>query len=115
MNRAQRSQQLWSILALAAENNQILTYNRIAKATGLAMQGIGGFLSPIQQYCTENNYPPLTSIVVSDQTGVPSDGFIAAENIPLAHREVFNFNWLEHRPPTEQQLTDAYSRAPDAR
>lgn len=115
MNRAQRAQQLWSILTLAARSNQVLTYDLIAKSTGVVRPSIGDFLRPIQQYCTENNFPPLTSLIVSEQTGLPGEGFIAAENVPSAHIEVFNFNWLELRAPTEEQLAESYTRAPNAR
>lgn len=115
MNRAQRAQQLWSILVLAARNNQILTYGLVATATGVVRPSIGDFLRPIQQFCTENNYPPLTSLIVSEQSGLPGEGFIAAENVPAAHVQVFNFNWLELRAPSEEQLADSYTRAPDAR
>lgn len=115
MNREQRAQQLWSLLALSAQSNQILTYDIVAKFTGVVRPSIGEFLRPIQQYCTENNLPPLTSLIVSEQTGLPGEGFIAAEDVPLAHIEVFNRDWLNVRAPNEEQLAEAYSRAPDAR
>jgi hypothetical protein len=46
---------------------------------------------------------------------LPSDGFIGAENVPLAQSETFARQWLEHPAPSEDQLIDAYSRAPDRR
>ncbi|MCW8109719.1 hypothetical protein OPS25_14530 [Alteromonas ponticola] len=115
MNRAQRAQQLWSLLVVAADNHQILTYDRVARATGVVRPSIGDFLRPIQQYCTENDLPPLTSIVVSDRTGLPGDGFIAAEDVPHAQMAVFRFNWFEHQAPSEVDFASSYSRAPDAR
>ncbi len=113
MNRAQRSQQLWSLLSLAANNNQILTYDTVAKLTGVVRPSIGDFLRPIQQYCTEKSLPPLTSIVVSEKDGLPGDGFIAASNIPLAHITAFKMNWLSIQAPSEEDLEDAYNRIPD--
>jgi len=115
MTREQRAQQLWSILVLAARHRQILTYEMLAQACGVPAPSIGDFLRPIQQYCSEAHLPPLTSIVVSKSSGLPSDGFIAAENVPLAQSETFARQWLEHPAPSEDQLIDAYSRAPDRR
>ena len=85
MTRAQRAQQLWSILALAATSRQILTYDIVARLTGAMRPGIGDFLRPIQQYCTENGLPPLTCLVVSEQTGLPGEGFIAAADVPAVN------------------------------
>ncbi|MEJ3634962.1 hypothetical protein, partial [Vibrio vulnificus] len=115
MNRAQRAQQLWSLLVVSATSRQVLTYDLVAKATGVVRPSIGDFLRPIQQYCTENNLPPLTSLVVSELTGLPGEGFIAASDVPLTHVRVFQFDWLNTRAPTEEQLADSYTRAPDAR
>ena len=100
---------------MAATNKQILTYDLIARVTGVVRPGIGDFLRPIQQYCTENGFPALTSLVVSEQNGMPGQGFIAAQDVPMAQINVFNYNWLELRAPNEEQLAAAYGRAPDAR
>jgi hypothetical protein len=89
MTREERAQQLWSILVLAARNRQILTYEIVGQACGVHAPSIGDFLRPIQQYCSENQLPPLTSLVVQKHTGIPGDGFIAAENVPMAHMQTF--------------------------
>ena len=115
MTREQRSQQLWSLLALAATNRQILTYDMVARLTGVVRPSIGDFLRPIQQYCTEKNLPPLTSLVVSEETGLPGEGFIAAADVPAAQMLVFQHSWLGTSVPNIEQLEDAYSRAPSKR
>ena len=76
---------------------------------------IGDFLRPIQQFCTENELPALTSIVFSEDNGLPGTGFIAAEKEPAAQMKVFQHNWLDKPAPSPEQLADAYSRAPDRR
>jgi putative restriction endonuclease len=111
MTREQRAQQLWSLLALAATNRQVLTYDIVAKLIGVIRPSIGDFLRPIQQYCTENQLPPLTVLVVSELDGLPSEGFIATTDIPVAQIQVFSKNWLAVSTPSETQLIDAYSRA----
>ncbi len=81
MKREERAQQLWSVLALAASHRQVLTYDIVARLTGVVRPSVGDFLRLIQQFCTENHLLALTSIVVSEETGLPWDGFIAAADI----------------------------------
>lgn len=115
MKREERAQQLWSILVLAARNRQVLTYEIVAQACGVSPPSIGDFLRPIQQYCSEVNHPPLTSIIVSKNTGLPGEGFIAAENVPLAQIKTFAVDWLSLPAPSAEQSADSYSRAPNRR
>jgi len=115
MTREERAQQLWGILALVATNRQILTYDIVARLAGVVRPSIGDFLRPIQQYCTENNLPALTSIVVGEKTGLPGEGFIAAADVPEAQAKVFQHRWLETVAPSARQFVEAYSRAPDRR
>ena len=104
MTRYERASQLWSILALAATNRQILSYGLVSKLTGIPRPAIGGFLDPIQTYCQNKEIPPLTAIVVSDKTGSPGEGFIASEDVPKAQTEVFLFDWLEWGCPKVEKL-----------
>jgi hypothetical protein len=115
MTRAERVQQLWGLLALAAMSRQVLTYGIVARLTGIMRAGIGDLLQPIQQYCTENDLPPLTSLVVSEQTGVPGEGFIAAADVPAAQMRVFQHPWMDVAVPTAEKFEAAYARAPDRR
>lgn len=115
MRREERALQLWSVLVLAATHRQILNYDIVARLTGVVRPSIGDFLRPIQQFCTENRLPPLTSIVVSDETGLPGDGFIAAGDVPTAQVKVFQRDWLQMPAPSAEQFADSYSRAPDRR
>ena len=87
----------------------------VARLTGVVRPSVGDFLRPIQQYCTENGLPPLTVLVVSEQTGLPGEGFIAAADVPAAQMRVFQQPWLDGIAPTAEQLDDAYSRAPNRR
>jgi len=114
MRREERAVQLWSLLGLAATHRQILTYDIVAKLTGLVRPSIGDFLRPIQQFCTENKLPALTSLVVNED-GIPGEGFIAAEDVPAAQMRVFKQDWLGMMAPSAEQLADSYSRAPDRR
>jgi hypothetical protein len=58
---------------------------------------------------------PLTSIVVNKNTGIPGEGFIAAQDVPRAQGDVFGKNWLEEAAPSAERFDEAYRRAPNRR
>jgi putative restriction endonuclease len=101
MRSDERAAQLWSLLILAARNQQILSYGMIEHLTGLPMRALGKRLHPIQEYCRENGLPPLTSIAVTETSGVPGEGFTGApiEEVFRAQARVFVFDWFNHRIP----------------
>lgn len=100
---------------MAASNRQVLTYELVGKSCGLPAASIGDFLRPIQQYCSERDLPPLTSLVVGKESGSPGEGFIATEDVPRAQAATFSHDWLSIRAPSEEELTEAYERAPGRR
>ena len=66
---------------------------------------LGGCLNPIMNYCLLNDLPPLTTLVVSEVTGKPGDGFTAGSGDLNADRfQVFDFNWYSIFPPTLEEL-----------
>lgn len=103
---------MWSCLALAARNRQVLTYSILAKATGMMTPGIGGMLEPIQSYCLIHDLPPLTVLVVNESTGLPGVGFIAAADVPKALVKVFDFDWLERGAPKPEEFATAVRERP---
>lgn len=108
----ERGLQVWSVLALAAKNRQVLTYKIVGKLVGVPPQGLGQVLEPIQSYCLLHKLPPLTILVVSETTGEPSAGFIAAQDISRAQLEVFAFDWLAHGAPSAEALSQALEELP---
>lgn len=105
MTRNQRAAQLWSLLALTATNRQVLTYEMVARLIGVPRAGLGPLLDPIHQYCLSHDLPPLTVVVVSEQSGTPGAGFSAAEDIPRAQIQVFAHDWLGERVPGESDFS----------
>jgi hypothetical protein len=99
MQASERAAQIWSVLALAAHNRQVLTYPILAKLVGVPQVALGKLLEPIQSYCMNRKLLPLTILVVSSVDGVPGAGFIAASDIPRVQQSVFSFDWLEHGAP----------------
>ena len=112
MTANERAAQIWSILALAAHNRQVLTYEMVARLTGVARVGLGRCLEPIQSYCLVKGLSPLTILVVSEKTGMPGVGFVAAEDIPRAQQEVFNYDWLAHGGPSPEGFEAAARERP---
>ena len=112
MTTNERASQIWSILALASRNRQVLTYNLVAKLTGVARVGLGQCLEPIQSYCLLKDLQPLTILVVSEKSGMPGVGFIAAQDIPRTQQQVFSFDWVAHGCPSPEQFERAVRERP---
>jgi putative restriction endonuclease len=112
VDRFQRAFQIWSVLALAARNRQVLTYDLLSHLIGVPRMGLGQMLEPIQSYCILNRLPALTSLVVSEESGVPGQGFIASHDVPREQVRVFNHDWLAQISPNEEVLQQAAERLP---
>lgn len=112
MRVPERAAQIWPVLVLAAKNRQVLTYDLVARMIGVPRAGLGQLLEPIQSYCLLNDLPPLTVLVVSQDTGLPGEGFIAAMDVPQAQADAFRHPWLEGRSPTPEELEEASHKLP---
>ncbi len=108
MSQADQAVLLWPMLALAAQNEQILSYARVAGLTGIAQQGLGEALNLIHQYCKKRGYPLLNSLVVSRETGLPGDGFPEKIDNPgqifVEQAKVFVFDWSGKDKPRSQDF-----------
>jgi hypothetical protein len=112
MKASERAAQIWSILAMASRNRQILTYELVARLTGVARVGLGQCLEPIQSYCLLKELPPLTILVVSENSGMPGDGFVAAKDVPGTQQQVFSFDWVAHGCPSPEEFELAVRERP---
>lgn len=87
----------WNILIKYAEKKRTVTYDELATAisSDLHFRQVGKVLDPIQNYCIEENLPPLTILVVRMSDRKPGSGFIACtkEEFDLETKKVFSFNW----------------------
>jgi len=111
MTRFERAAQLWSVLAFAARQQHILSYDIAGKLTGLPQRAIGDNLSPIQDYCMQKGLPPMTVLVVKQETGLPGLGFIAEKDVLAAQAKVFVYDWLSRATPTPADFERAYLKA----
>ena len=114
MNRSERASQIWSLLAWAAKNRQSLTYGQVGKLIGVPAAGLGQLLEPIQSFCLINGLPPLTVLVVQQDTGLPGPGFTGAtaSAFARAQAEVFAKDWLDHGNPQPERLEAAAKERP---
>lgn len=112
MTKGQRASQIWPVLTLCASRRLTLTYDELGRLIGVPRQGLGQLLEPIQSFCILHGLPALSSLVVSENSGLPGEGFIAAEHVPGAQAAVFDFRWLETPPADENELVEAWRRLP---
>lgn len=110
----ERAAQIWPVLALAATNRQQLTYDMLAGFVGVARQGLGQLLEPIQSYCLIHELPALTILVVKKESGLPGTGFTAAAAVEYAQAQqrVFEFDWQKHGCPPPEEFARAVQERP---
>jgi hypothetical protein len=108
----ERAWQAWPVLTLAARNRQTLTYELLGRLTNMHAAGLGQVLEHVQSYCLLHKLPPLSAIVVSKDTGLPSPGFVATSDVPRAFNKVFEHDWLITACPTPDELTQATKQLP---
>jgi hypothetical protein len=114
MTRSERASQIWAVLALAAKGRQSLTYGILSKLVGVPAAGLGKLLEPIQSYCLIEKLPPLTILVVQQESGLPGSGFTGAKATEYAKDQmrVFTFDWIEHGNPQPEKLEQAALKHP---
>jgi hypothetical protein len=90
----------------------LLAYDELSELIGVPRPGLGQLLEPIQSYCILKERPPLTSLVVSEVSGLPGEGFIAAANVSEAQARVFEYKWMGAHVPTPDELERAVVELP---
>jgi hypothetical protein len=125
MTHEQRGVQIWSVLVLAARNQQILSYQTVEFLTGVPAGVMAPILGKIEAYCDAHKLPKLTALVVNQRHGVPGylyPGFIdtpvhpddpahaqkANDPNPEVYTELFKeqsrvfvYDWLKNKAPSE--------------
>ncbi len=106
-----RALQIWLILIGRAHHRQDLTYAELRQLMGYpegTHNVVSGCLSPVTRFCEQNNLPPLTVLVVGEQTGKPGRGFSTGSGDQHADRAgVFDFDWYGIFPPTPDEFQGA--------
>lgn len=99
------SKELWPhLVEMAQKGKPPVTYEEAASWVGTNALSIGPkCLVHIQNFCRENNYPKLTSLVVGKNNGIPGHGFYwgeyanasdskKREHLKELHKEVYGFD-----------------------
>lgn len=111
-----RALQIYQVLVGLAWNRQTISYGALS-TNQMGGYGSGGILDRplgcIMGWCYENGLPPLTVLVVNDETGVPGQGLMTVPDgkWPVAQQRVFAFNWFAIMPPSLLELREAGQRA----
>ena len=105
--RPARASQIWQILVSKAYNRQTVTYGELMKILGYKGAGVfGDTLAHINYYCKQNDLPPLTVIVVDQETGLPD--FPVDKDMNRARENVYRYPWYNLVPPTFVELESAF-------
>jgi len=117
MTRYQRAAQIWSLLICAARERKSYTYGDIADILGFGGAGVlSQTLGCIYWFCQDNGLPPLTVLVVNQDTGLPGEGLPAYEeedkDINQLREQVFRYNWFEIEPPQNESFERADRNRP---
>ena len=108
MTKFQRAVQIWSLLVCAAKDRRTYTYGQLASELGMGGAGVmGKFLGPIMYYCRNQQLPPLTVLVVNQDTGLPGSGLTTIENVNLDRERVFAHDWFQLEPPETGDFEEA--------
>ncbi|HEY8536810.1 MAG TPA: hypothetical protein VIL25_10175 [Vicinamibacterales bacterium] len=87
-----------------------MTYTELRDVVGFGTPvGMGYFLEPILCYCRQHDLPPLSVLVVNQETGMPGMGFAASGDWHKAREDVYRFNWYGIVPPSPEDFEQATS------
>jgi len=68
-------------------------------------------LGHIAFYCKENRVSPLTTLVVVKARGKPGYRIpVDPSKIDRERESVYEFDWFDIHPPSEEELADAYQK-----
>ncbi len=100
VNQVERACRAWPILINQAKNRSTITYKELGRALDVHHRAIRYVLCVIQDYCLEENLPPLTILIVN-ASGMPGTGFIAFDlaNFEDGLEKVYDFDWSGHENP----------------
>lgn len=103
VNQEQRAYSAWTILTSYAAKSETITYGELGRQLNIHHRAVRFVLELMQDFCMQNQLPPLTILVLNKNTGLPGDGFIAydIENSQDGIEKVFSYNWTTIQNPFE--------------
>jgi len=89
-----------------------MTYGQLADVVGFKGAGVfAAKLGHIMCWCDQETLPPLTVLIVNQDTGLPGDGLTTADDLHRQREEVFAHGWYDIVPPTADELEAAFQRS----
>lgn len=103
----ERAQQYWSVLAFAAREQKVVSYEMLSQMTGMAVEA-GRELGHIYFYCKRKKLPLLNLLAINKASGRPGEGCPAdMADLPAEQARVFMYDWLEHGVPSIEEFQEA--------
>lgn len=92
---------VWSVLAFAAQEQKVITYERLAGVTGIPRNGFAECLGHIHRYCDRKKLPNLNKLVIG-KLGKPGKGIpfkTSVDDALRAHLQIFAVDWSAKAKP----------------
>lgn len=123
INHYQRAYLAWRALIGVAHQRGTTTYKGLGEAIGIHHRAVKFALEILQDYCLKSKKPPLTILVVNQDTKRPGHGFIAwdVDDLDEGYRRVYEEPWDLYPNPfafasagaTLDELAERLIQAPD--
>jgi hypothetical protein len=108
-----RALQIYLVLIGCAANRQTITYAKLSERLGLLTPSwLPPSLSYLADWCLHEGLPPLTSLALADDAGVPGPGYpLRLESLPAQQSRARRFDWYAIMPPTVADLEQPRPKA----
>ena len=99
----------WSVLVLAAQKSQLLTYGELGDLIGVPIErNVGKHIDPIRLLCRRRGLPDLSCLVVEKTTGRPStegsNPHPDTDKWAKMTRNAMNYDWRKVKAPSLEEL-----------
>lgn len=100
VNHEHRAFQAWDILTEKARQSETTSYQELGEKIGVSSRSCRYFIDPIQKYCLKEKLPPLTSIIMNENSQMEDD-FVAwnSDSLEEGQKLVFQYNWSNYPNP----------------
>jgi hypothetical protein len=101
-----RAVQIYLILIGCAANQQVISYGRLAERVGLLTPTwLFAGLDRLAEWCRQEGLPPLTSLAVAEDTGLPAASCrLPREDLAGQQNRARKFDWYGIVPPNISDL-----------
>ena len=111
-----RALQIYLILIGCAANQQTIAYAKLAERAGLfTPTWLFASLGHLAEWCLHEGLPPLTSLAIAEDTGMPCpDHPLPLESLAAQQNRARKFNWYAILPPAVSDLERTVCKQPNS-